>query len=243
MTPPKRKLTVKRAGTTDRSGGKLIQRTAGLGPRELDAAYGARADSIREIIGSAPDEMSAMEMDALGRAKRDMGAAGLFRVVPAGMETPGRAVVPDEGPKAVISLKTGLKDDFLPQVVAHELGHYAGKDPRMPRIAGVLMGLPPADAGAKYATGQYGPLAKRNEDNYRNPKPTPDPYAMESPEERRAQAFANAFALLQDMGRDTTDYRGRFGAAEATVPGTGDVAKGMLREPIYANHPLRKLIR
>lgn len=153
-------------------------------------------------------------------------------------------MLPDDAPKAVISLKAGLSDTFLPQTVAHELGHYASADPRQPEIAKVLMALPPTGApNAKYVANRYGPLADRNAENMSNPSPRMDAYALESPEERRAQAFANAFATLQELASAPDDYRAKIGAAEATVPGTGDVLKGMLRQPIYAKHPLRGVIK
>jgi hypothetical protein len=90
---------------------------------------------------------------------------------------------------------------------------------------------------------RFKPLAEQNAFNYQNARPKADKYSVTTESERRAQAFANAFDYLQRMASDTADYRGRLGAAEATVPGTGDVAKGLIKRSIYANHPLRGLIR
>jgi hypothetical protein len=208
-----------------------------------DAVRSPRADSIRTIIGRAPDEFYSMGLTPLGRWQQENGVGGTFSVLEPGEETPGHRTVPENKPKAVIGLSRKLAKEHknqLDETIAHELGHFAdfGVDERI-----IGQSLPAMTPNSQYVRHALAPLNKQNAENYQKPRPRLDRYSLLDEDERRAQAFANAFDYLQRTASDTADYRGRLGAAEATVPGTGDVAKGLIQRKIYANHPLRGLIR
>ena len=226
-------------GTAERSGGKLIQRVGSLPDDVRRAVLSPRADSLRELVGRAPDEVFAMDQHPYTRLLEQRGATGSYSVLRPGAETPGRTVVPDARPHGVIGVSRTVPPAWVDQVFAHEMGHFADSvDPD--RFVGEL---PPLTPDSRRVNRVRRPLAETNARNYRNPSPRVDDYALSGEKERRAQAFANAFDYLQRAASDTTDWRGRAGAAEATAPGTGEFLRSLLAHPIYSNHPLRGSIR
>jgi hypothetical protein len=59
-----------------------------------------------------------------------------------------------------------------------------------------------------------------------------------------AQAFTNAMGFLEENAQGVTpSYRERIGQLEGNTPGAGQILQDLLRKPIYANHPLRKVIK
>lgn len=57
--------------------------------------------------------------------------------------------------------------------------------------------------------------------------------------EQFAQAFTNAFGFLSDTAKNPGDYRRRIGELEGATPGMGQIVLDILRQPQFANHPLR----
>lgn len=69
-------------------------------------------------------------------------------------------------------------------------------------------------------------------------------FAATKPGESFAQAFTNAAGFLSDTGADTTGYREKIGRYEGNTPGAGAIVRDLLTaNPIYKNHPLKKIIR
>lgn len=59
-----------------------------------------------------------------------------------------------------------------------------------------------------------------------------------------AQAMTNAMGFLDENSKSVQpNYRERIGQLEGNTPGAGQLVRDLLSKPIYANHPLKTVIR
>ena len=120
---------------------------------------------------------------------------------------------------------------------AHEMGHLAPRPKDLPKLQTAEPALWAMDE------------RKSDPAYWRDNKPTPyaaaiekvDPYYRKSQDEAFSQAYANAIQLLRE--KDFTNAGEKLGEIEGRTPGTGIILRDLLNKPIFAQHPLRKVIR
>jgi hypothetical protein len=205
-------------------------------PEKMQALVnGPRADSLRQLVGSMPEYVKDVRVDPLASVLAQQGAMGVM------------SIAADRLPVMYLNAsdRSMRKPENANEVLAHEMGHYAHLSGYAPAFARTMNALPPlADVNFRRVSKSPEPfLGPKNTKNYQNPRPLMDGYVLGSEKERAAQAFGNAFEYLQRTASDTTDWRGRIGAYEASAPGTGELTRMMIRQPVYQNHPLRAQIR
>jgi len=209
--------------------------TYGIPAHLSGAVHSPRMDSLRTLVGSVPESVSSMDLDEVMSLDAQLGAVGAMRF--------------RGGKQPEMFLNTSsplLRDKANTQeTLAHEMGHYAQYNGVTSPLAGAMNTLPPIrELNPRFVSRSPLPfMANGNEKNAQSRRPLMNSYAASSDDERSAQAFANAFDYLQRTASDTTDWRGKIGAYEATSPGMGDIARILMAQPIYSNHPLKKQIR
>lgn len=113
-------------------------------------------------------------------------------------------------------------------ILTHELGHAYGKK-AFPSLITPLIAPPPTK-----------PMSRKEEDA----RMMLSEYGQTSPDEALANAYVNATGFLSETAQDTTGFRNKLGAYEGNTPGAGSIVKDLLTaKKVYANHPLRKVIR